>query len=117
MSLYDDSSLSPLRMNDARVEQLGEPRTYEKDINGVRHGVIEVRYAIFPQKSGTLEIPGQTFKATQVAQRRNDDDYNPFGPQPGKQVLVTSPSIPLQIDPKPADYPRTHPGCRPARSA
>ncbi|WP_447747907.1 BatD family protein [Pseudomonas nicosulfuronedens] len=114
VSLYDDSNLSPLRMNDARVEQLGEPRTYEKDINGVRHGVIEVRYAIFPQNSGTLEIPGQTFNATQVAQRRNEDN-NPFGPPPGKQVRVTSPSIPLQIDPKPADYPKDAPWL-PARS-
>ncbi|QRY78665.1 protein BatD [Pseudomonas sp. PDNC002] len=114
VSLYDDSSLTPLRMNDARVEQLGEPRTYEKDINGVRHGVIEVRYAIFPQKSGSLEIPGQAFNATQVAQRRSDD-YNPFGPQPGKQVRVISPSIPLQVDPKPADYPKDAPWL-PARS-
>lgn len=114
VSLYDDSSLAPLRMSDARVEQLGEPRTYEKDINGVRHGVIEVRYAIFPQKSGALEIPGQTFNATQVAKQRNDD-YNPFGPQPGKQVRVISPSIPLQVDPKPVDYPKDAPWL-PARS-
>jgi hypothetical protein len=70
--------------------------------------VIEVRYAIFPQKSGTLEIPGQTFNATQVAQSRNND-YNPFGPQPGKQIRVVSPSIPLQVDPKPADYPKDAP--------
>jgi hypothetical protein len=114
VSLYDDSSLSPLRMNDARVEQLGEPRTYEKAINGVRHGVIEVRYAIFPQNSGTLEIPGQTFNATQVAQRRNEE-YNPFGPPTGKQIRVVSPSIPLQVDPKPADYPKDAPWL-PARS-
>ncbi|MCP8466629.1 BatD family protein [Pseudomonas sp. ZM23] len=108
VSLYDDSSLTPLQMADARVEPLGEPRTYEKEINGVRHGVIEMRYAIFPQKSGTLEIPGQTFNATQVAQQRNQT-YNPFGPQPGKQIRVISPSIPLEIKPKPADYPANAP--------
>ncbi|PEG32847.1 protein BatD, partial [Mycolicibacterium agri] len=34
VSLYDDSSLTPLAMNDAKVEQLGEARTYEKEING-----------------------------------------------------------------------------------
>lgn len=114
VSLYDDSSLTPLQMADARVEPLGQPRTYEKEINGVRHGVIEMRYAIFPQKSGTLEIPGQTFNATQVAQQRNQD-YNPFGPQPGKQIRVISPSIPLQIKPKPAEYPKDVPWL-PARS-
>lgn len=31
VSLYDDSSLTPLAMNDAKVEQLGEARTYEGD--------------------------------------------------------------------------------------
>lgn len=51
VSLYDDSSLTPLAMNDAKVEQLGEARTYEKEINGIRHGVIEVRYAIFRRRA------------------------------------------------------------------
>lgn len=50
VSLYDDSTLSPLQMSDALVERLDEPRTYEKNINGIRHGVIEIRYALFPQK-------------------------------------------------------------------
>jgi len=59
VSLYDDSTLSPLQMPEALVERLGEPRTYEKTINGIRHGVIEVRYALFPQKSGELTIPAQ----------------------------------------------------------
>ena len=66
VSLYDDSTLSPLQMPEALVERLGEPRTYEKTINGVRHGVIEVRYALFPQKSGELTIPAQLFSATTV---------------------------------------------------
>ncbi|POA37667.1 protein BatD, partial [Pseudomonas sp. MPR-ANC1] len=48
VSLYDDSSLTPLQIADARVEQLGESRTYEKVINSIRHGVIETRYAIYP---------------------------------------------------------------------
>ena len=51
VSMYDDSSLTPLRIADARVEQLGEPRTYEKSIGGVLHGVIELQYAIYPQRS------------------------------------------------------------------
>ena len=41
VSLYDDSNLTPLQMANANIEQLGEPKTYEKLINGVRHGVIE----------------------------------------------------------------------------
>ena len=104
VSLYDDSSLTPLEIADARVESLGEPRTYEQDIGGVRHGVIELRYAIFPQKSGQLTIPGQVFTATLV-DRSNKNDYLPFGPRPGKVTRVKSPEIPLTVKAKPADYP------------
>ena len=100
VSLYDDSTLSPLQMNDALVERLGEPRTYEKDINGVRHGVIEIRYALFPQKSGSLTIPAQLFSATTVA---GNGDY--YGSRFGKSTQVKSPEIPLEVKPKPASYP------------
>lgn len=104
VSLYDDSTLSPLQMSDALVERLGEPRTYEKDINGIRHGVIEIRYALFPQKSGTLSIPAQLFSATTVAS--NGAFY---GSRFGKSTQVKSPEIPLQVKPKPAEYPADAP--------
>lgn len=108
VSLYDDSSLSPLEMPEARIEQLGEPRTYEKDINGILHGVIELRYAIFPQRSGELTIPAQAFSATLV-DRANDNDFQPFGPRPGKVARVKSPEIPLTVKAKPAGYPSDAP--------
>lgn len=105
VSLYDDSTLSPLQMSDALVERLGEPRTYEKDINGIRHGVIEIRYALFPQKSGALTIPAQLFSATTVAP--SNGDY--YGSRFGKSTQVKSPAIPLLVKPKPADYPAEAP--------
>lgn len=101
VSLYDDSTLSPLQMSDALVERLGEPRTYEKDINGVRHGVIEIRYALFPQKSGELTIPAQLFSATAVAPSTGDQ----YGSRFGRATQVKSPTIPLVVKPKPTDYP------------
>lgn len=108
VSLYDDSSLSPLEMPEARVEALGKPRTYEKDINGIRHGVIELRYAIFPQRSGQLTIPAQVFSATLVDRSRNNG-YQPFGPRPGRVTRVESPEIPLMVKAKPASYPSDAP--------
>lgn len=104
VSLYDDSTLSPLQMQDALVQRLGEPRTYEKDINGIRHGVIEVRYALFPQRSGDLSIPAQLFSATTVA---GSGDY--YGSRFGKSTQVKSPEIPLRVLPKPSDYPADAP--------
>ncbi|EGH98353.1 BatD family protein [Pseudomonas syringae] len=107
VSLFDDSSLNPLQVPDARVEKLGDARTYEKLINGVRHGVIETRYAIYPQQSGVLTIPSQVFSATlvQPPAEAQGQEANPFGPQPGKSVRVKSAEVPLTVKPKPANYP------------
>ncbi|WLG93054.1 BatD family protein [Pseudomonas cucumis] len=114
VSLYDDSSLTPLQIPDARIEQLGEPRTYEKVINGLRHGVIEMRYAIYPQRSGELVIPAQMFSATPV-DTRPSQDATPKGPKPGKQMRVKSAEIPLTVKAKPGTYPADVPWL-PARS-
>ncbi|WP_439855304.1 BatD family protein [Pseudomonas yamanorum] len=114
VSLYDDSSLTPLQVADTRIEQLGESRTYEKVINGIRHGVIETRYAIYPQRSGTLTIPSQTFSATLVEPRPAQDN-NPQGSKPGKLIHVSSPELSLTVKAKPAMYPADAPWL-PARS-
>ncbi|MCJ8167850.1 BatD family protein [Atopomonas sediminilitoris] len=107
VSLFNDSSLSPLEMEQARVEMLGQPRTYETTINGIRHGVIEVRYALFPLESGKLTIPAQAFTATMVD--REQQSFLGFGSRPGKRVQVRSPKIPLSVLPKPENYPQGEP--------
>ena len=114
VSLYDDSSLTPLQIADARIEQLGDMRTYEKDINGVRHGVIEMRYAIYPQHSGLLTIAPQIFSATLV-DTQPAQDTTAQGPKPGKLMRVSSSQIPLTVKPKPLTYPVDAPWL-PARS-
>ncbi|EUB85126.1 BatD family protein [Pseudomonas sp. GM30] len=114
VSLYDDSSLTPLQIADTRIEQLGDTRTYEKDINGVRHGVIEMRYAIYPQHSGLLLIAPQTFSATLV-DTQPAQDATVQGPKPGKLLRVNSAEIALTVKPKPLTYPADAPWL-PARS-
>ncbi|MHC6224779.1 BatD family protein [Pseudomonas sp. X10] len=111
VSLYDDSSLSPLQLDNAKVEPLGESRTYEKQINGVRHGVIEMRYALYPQQSGPLEIPPLTFTATAV----DTAQQQPGSPRGGKQVQVSSLPLRLEARPIPPEYPADAPWL-PARS-
>jgi len=114
VSLYDDSILTPLQIADTRIEQLGDTRTYEKDINGVRHGVIEMRYAIYPQHSGLLLIAPQTFSATLV-DTQPAQDATVQGPKPGKLLRVNSAEIALTVKPKPLTYPADAPWL-PARS-
>jgi hypothetical protein len=57
VALYDDSNLTPLHLQDAIVEQLGESRTYEKLINGVRHGVIECVMASIRNTAASCKSP------------------------------------------------------------
>ncbi|WP_130932283.1 BatD family protein [Pseudomonas sp. Sample_24] len=112
--LYDDSSLPPLQIPDTRIEQLGESRTYEKDINGVRHGVIEMRYAIYPQHSGELIIPGQIFNAALV-DAQPAKDASAQTPKSGKLMRVSSGELLLTVKAKPITYPADLPWL-PARS-
>lgn len=110
VSLYDDSSLSPLQLDGVKIEPLGESRTYEKLINGIRHGVIEMRYALYPQRSGEVSIPSLTFSATSAG--GDSDSPNAAG---NSQVRVSSRELPLQVKPVPASYPAGTPWL-PARS-
>ncbi|MFJ7281452.1 BatD family protein [Pseudomonas sp. NPDC099000] len=114
VSLYDDSSLTPLQIPDARIEQLGESRTYEKVINTLRHGVIEMRYAIYPQHSGELTIPAQIFSATLV-DAQPVQDATTQAPKSGKLMRVSSTPILLTVKAKPITYPADLPWL-PARS-
>ncbi|MCP2067193.1 UNVERIFIED_ORG: hypothetical protein J2Y84_002519 [Pseudomonas reinekei] len=114
VSLYDDSSLPPLQIPDARIEQLGDSRTYEKDIDGLRHGVIEMRYAIYPQHSGELIIPAQVFNAALVDAQPVQDSAAQ-GPKSGKLMRVTSAELLLTVKAKPITWPADAPWL-PARS-
>ncbi len=101
--LFSDGNLTPLLLDSARVEPLGNPRTFEQHINGVRHGVIEMRYAIYPQQSGLLTIPAQTFSATLAG--HDPQSLTPFSARPGQRVEVKSASIALQVKAIPDSYP------------
>lgn len=102
--LFADSNLTPLLIDNARVEQLGKPRSFEQHINGVRHGVIEISYAIFPQQSGAIEIPTQTFSATLAG--HDPHSLTPFSAQPGQRIEVKSAGIPVQVKDIPDSYPK-----------
>ena len=51
-----------LEMPDTVIQLIGSPNQYEKLLDGVRYGVYEKRYVIFPQRSGPLEIPDILFR-------------------------------------------------------
>lgn len=104
-ALYDDARLSPPVLEHVRVEPLGPVRSYETLIDGVRHGVLESRYALFPEQSGELRIPPLLFSATAPAVPDEALGGQPFAPRSGRTIQLRSPQLRLQVRPRPADYP------------
>lgn len=98
---HQEPSLTELNIEDARIEPLSDPQRYTSMINGERVGVYERRYAIYPEKAGTLVIPGQRFQA--LGSRRG----NAFDRWSTSQYRLTAVSKPieLEIKPLPAQYP------------
>ncbi|WP_430462687.1 BatD family protein [Thalassolituus sp. LLYu03] len=95
---HDDATLSEFKVTDARVQPLGDVKQYTSVIDGVRFGVYERRYAIFPEVSGELVIPGQRFNATV------NNPYDRWSR--GRQASAVSKPITLTIQPIPASYPQ-----------
>ena len=95
----DGGTISELKLDDAFVKPL-EQHSFQRDIDGRPWRVNEVRYAIFPEQSGTLEIPAQVFSGR--ASRRRQSVFDLGG---GGQILRRS-SEPLSIEilPKPSSF-------------
>lgn len=80
-----EASLSKIEMPDVVMERLGDDTTYNTQRDQRRYEVIERRFALFPQRSGTLTIPAITLtgkipdKRTQS--RTSVDNFfgDPFG--------------------------------------
>lgn len=98
--------------NDVLMQQVGGDTHSTAFKNGQQYDVVERHYLIFPQRSGTLQIPGAVL-AGQVAVRLRDDPYsddpfaNFFGGAAGvmngtKPIRVHGDPITLEVRPRPA---------------
>lgn len=81
IKLFTSISLNGLnseefKLENALVSKVSEHQ-YQTKVNGHSYGVVEVRYAIFPQQSGTLEIPSQIWTVSLQPRRPSMND--PFG--------------------------------------
>lgn len=94
-------SLSSINIEDVVLEQIGEDKQFTKIINQQSYQVIERQYAIFPQKSGSLTIPGLQFEAVTVNQRGSNW---PFFSNPGKPIRRKSDPISIKVLPKPNNF-------------
>lgn len=133
--LYFDDTLQSGELSaptsaDAVIEQLGEESRYKAVRNGRAYNVVERRYAIAPEKSGTLHVAPASFRGTALAEDdpsgSASDGNNPFAEMlrntpfandpaflrsfgaglsfgnTGQPVAVRGQEMTLQIQPRPA---------------
>jgi BatD DUF11 like domain len=68
------ASLELPSSNDVLVQQIGADRNEQVVKDGARYQVVERHYALFPQRSGTLTVPGAVLDAQIPVRDRNQFD-------------------------------------------
>jgi len=95
-----EAAINPPAPEQASVRLLDEI-PYQSDRNGERYRVLERRYAIFPERSGTLTIPPMQLSG-RLIERPSDRLWQPS--VRGRRVRVESEPLTLEISPKPSGF-------------
>ena len=94
----DGGEISAFDVADAVVEDL-ERRSFQRRVGNRTWLVTELRYAIYPQKSGLLTIPAIGFTAREVQPGRSL-----LGARLGRRLRLASEPIELEVKPVPASF-------------
>ena len=101
------ASLNEPELADAVIEKLGEDSNYNTQINGVNYLVTERKYAVFPQKSGSVTIKPLVLTAEVVAGNR--PNFNGFfNSQMTRTKKVSSKPVTLDVKPVLATFTGQH---------
>ena len=73
-----DLSLSELDVSNAIIQRIGDSQ-FQKIINGRNYLIVEVKYALFPQTSGKLDIPPLRFGAYESNNRGSFGGFSSRG--------------------------------------
>ncbi|NCT69171.1 MAG: protein BatD, partial [Rhodanobacteraceae bacterium] len=94
-----DGNLGEPNVDGLSVQRLGQDRSYLATLGARRYHVVERRYALTPERSGTLEIPAIAFRGTAL------DASDPTGFfSRGRVVTARSQALTLEVRPKPATW-------------
>ncbi|NOQ14744.1 MAG: protein BatD [Methyloprofundus sp.] len=96
------ASLTEPELQNAVIEKLGKDKNYNTQHQGENYAVTERKYAIFPQKSGVMNIAPLTLTANIIvaSQRRSNSFFNR---QSTRTKRVASEEITLEVQPKPGN--------------
>ncbi|MSR16338.1 MAG: protein BatD [Methylococcaceae bacterium] len=100
------ANMSEPELNDAVIEKLADDTNYTTQLSGVTYVVIERKYAIFPQKSGTITIKPLVLTADIVARGRQNNSF--FNSQTTQRRIVKSNVVTLNVQPIPATFTDSH---------
>ncbi len=95
-----EAAISQPEPSPASVRLLDEV-PYQAERNGIRYRVLERHYAIFPERSGKLEIPPLQLSG-RLVQPRSDRLWQPA--VRGRRIQVESDPIQLTIQPRAASF-------------
>lgn len=101
------AGLNEPELGDAVIEKLGDDTNYNTQIDGVNYLVTERKYAIFPQKSGSVTIKPLVLTAEVVANSR--PNFNGFfNSQTTRTKKILSKAVTLDVKPAPAAFTGRH---------
>lgn len=95
----ESRSVTELAIDGAYVKTLGQ-NSFQRTIDGRPWLVHEIRYAIFPESSGELVIPAQTFSGRLSNGRRSLFDTRPAG----RLLSRSTEELVVDVLPRPAGY-------------
>ncbi|MEJ2449542.1 MAG: BatD family protein [Gammaproteobacteria bacterium] len=98
-------TLSDPSVGNAIVQKLGKDSHFSTMHGGRQYHVIERRYAIFPQQSGKLKIPGVVFdgQVKDPSAQSGNSFFDSFSP-PTRHVHLRARTLDLHITSQPASY-------------
>lgn len=95
----DNRAVSDLDIANTFVKPL-EQRSFQRRISGRLWQVTELRYAIFPEQSGSLEIPSMSFSGREILPGRSL-----LGARLGRRIAIDTNPIKITVKPVPGDFP------------
>jgi hypothetical protein len=99
-----EAAINPPDPEQASVRLLDE-LPYQAERNGTRFRVLERRYAIFPERSGELQIPAMQLTG-RLIERPADRLWQPS--VRGRRVRIESEPVSLDISPRPPEFQGDH---------
>jgi hypothetical protein len=102
------ATLSDPQLDNAVVEKIAEDSQYDTEIKGMAYRVTERKYAIFPQRSGTMTIAPLVLTAEVITDDPRSRYNSFFSNQSTQTKRVLSKTITLNVQAAPASFNGDH---------